>query len=104
MDRRPDVVGRAATCHDRRMADGKLTAVVSVRFTEEEAVELREHAGARPVSHLVRELAVERLRFGQGPCLPAPVSSTSPSANRPQLISESSIGHVAQNGPALIQF
>lgn len=44
-----------------RVSEEKLTHVVSTRFTQTETEQLRELAGERPISQLLRELALDRL-------------------------------------------
>lgn len=79
--------------------DEKRSTVVSVRFTDQEAAELRAVAGGRPVSQLVRELALDGLKdgghhVGRSRSLLQP---TSTAGNAPTLITSSTLVSTARS-------
>lgn len=59
------------------MSSERLTEVVSARFTPAEAEQLRELAGDGPLSHVVRNLALQALLGPVSRCGPWQAASTS---------------------------
>jgi len=61
----------------------KLSEVVSVRFTPSEVADLRDVADGRPISHVIRELAVAAARhLDRHAAVLAPVAHSAPALRR----------------------